>query len=361
MNKRPISLHKNHIILNIKPQILRFKQERNIKQVLAKRPTTCHQFSFISLDIRANDLEPQKFISYLKQLKSLKALTIDLISLLQIPEYYIQKIFGALKYLKNLSVLHFQLVRVSYPLYERNFRSLCKSLSILHDLTNIQVKLSVNVSEMNNNEGQRLGVLLESLGKCERCTWVNLVFLNSADIAIILDALDRLKVSKAFTKFSLTFEKCKLCPSNRLHELFLTLKEIKSLKHSEVLFKECDVPGYPRLKALVPFIGEVGQNGNISIRFENYRHIMTTYERLLFTKSVQNVKSSHRIRVQFIENSRIVKKLKSSCRECGSGMIKCLISSWKDFTIQGTFIILLVACVFTAAFVLPLALIPVDS
>jgi len=151
---------------------------------------------------------------------------------------------------------------------------------------------------MTLSQGSGLSILLKSLGELERFTVVNMGFFSYADIAIILEAFDRLKMSKSLAKFSLTFERCQLAPSNRLYELFLTLKEIKSLKSSEISFKECSVPGSERLKTLVPYIEEIGHNGNISKIFENCHHAMTRYQRVLFINSVQDVKSSHKIQAQ---------------------------------------------------------------
>jgi len=185
---------------------------------------------------------------------------------------------------------------------------------------------------MNPHEALGLGLLLQSMSQLKRFTFIHLAFRSSADIVSILEVIDNLKANKSLIKFSLNFEKCKISPFNRLQELFLTLKEIKSLENSEIFFKECDIPGYPLVKALIPFIKEISQNQNISIKFENYRHVMTRYERLLFIKSIQNTKSSHRVQVQFIENIRIAHRLKSSFLSCGSGMVECLTVCCKSCT-----------------------------
>ena len=298
------------VILIIKPpmdNILRFKQEENIKQALKHKSRTCHQFSFIN----PNHFQAKNFTSYLKQLKSLKCLTLDLLSLLQIPEHYISKIFHSLRYLKNLSVINFQVAQIPYPLYESNFDSLCKTLLSTNDLFRVQVKFSLNLFEMNNHQGLRLSNLLERMGKLERFALANLTFRSALDIAPILEAIEILRASKSLIKFSLTFEKCELCPCVRLHELFRILKEIKPLKDSEILFKECDLPDYERLRSIIPFVEEVAQNMNITMTFESYQHAMTQYERLFFRKEIENIKSPHKVQVYFIENFRVIPKLKS--------------------------------------------------
>lgn len=298
------------VILIIKPpmdNILRFNQEENIKQALKHKSRTCHQFSFIN----PNHFQAKNFTSYLKQLKSLKCLTLDLLSLLQIPEHYISKIFHSLRYLKNLSVINFQITQIPYPLYESNFDSLCKTLLSINDLFRVQVKFSLNLFEMNNHQGLRLSNLLERMGKLERFTFANLTFRSALDIAPILEAIEILRASKSLIKFSLSFEECELCPCVRLHELFRILKEIKPLQYSEIFFKECDLPDYERLKSIIPFVEEVAQNTNLTMTFESYRHAMTQYERLFFTKAIENIKSPHKIQVYFIENFRVIPKLKS--------------------------------------------------
>ena len=311
------SLHKTpDTILNIKPpkrmdRILRFKQDEGEKQVLKHRFNTYHQFSFINHGVLNHDLKPQKLIFRLKQLKSVKYLTLDLVYLLQIPEDFIAKILSTLRYMKGLSVLHFQLGNVSSPQYDANFHSFSKALKEIHKFLKVQARLSVEVAGMNNSDGERLSVLLESFRKLERFTFLNLAFKSSQDFTPIQETIQILKASKSLIRFSLTFEQCKLCPCVRLHELFLILKDIKPLKYSEIRLKESDIPSYDRLKSILPYLEEVGQNANVTIIFEYYRHEMTRYERLSFTKLAQNLKFSHRIQVQFIENFRF----SSSCHQ----------------------------------------------
>jgi len=236
--------HESDVIINIKPQkqtmdkVLRFNHDKIENDVLKRRSESCRQFSFICPTVISNSSEPQKFIPYLKQLKSIKYLTIDLTYFLLIPKHFISKIFTSLKYLKSLSVLHFEPTNVSfYLLHGSNLQILRKNRPIVNNPFRVQVKLSLHVSDMTILEGMGLRRLLESLCKLERFTSLTLVFASSAEIGEILEVIDTLKASKSLAIFSLTFEKCNLFPSDRLHELFLALKEIKSLKCSEILFK----------------------------------------------------------------------------------------------------------------------------
>jgi len=63
-------------------------------------------------------------------------------------------------------------------------------------------------------------------------------------------------------------------------------------------------------------IREVGQDVDFTIIFENYQHVFTRYQRFRFTKSIESIKSLHKVQVQFIETFTISKKLKSLYHEC---------------------------------------------
>ena len=174
--------HRHNVILNINPQNqmtrpLRFKQRKNGKQILTQRLGTCHQFSFIYLGIHANYLEPYQLILHLKQLKSLKYLTLDLTYFLQINKYNIDKIFNSFKYLKSLSVLHFGLKRVSYLPHQSHFQILCKAIPMLNDLFRVQVRLSLHAPKMVIDERWRLSAPFESFCQLERFTFTGSTFL----------------------------------------------------------------------------------------------------------------------------------------------------------------------------------------
>ncbi len=308
----PLSLCKDNIILNIKPQnqihkIFKSKQDKKPRLSLKNKYLPCYQFSFVYLGILTNYLDPQRFISHLRQLKAIKYLTLDLTYLLQIPSQYIAKIFISLKYLKNLSVLQFELTRISY-LTEPNLHALCQAIPILNNLPNPQINFSLDTSRMTAGEKSNLCALFESFNKLKRFTSVSLNFLRYIEIASIVEVIGTLRASKSLAKFSLTLENCTL---NRFHELFYTISEIKSLKNSRILLKECEVPHYVMLKNILPFVKEVGEKGDLTVTFENYRHLFKKSERLLFTKEIQKIKPSCKIQVEFIEKFRIVQKFKS--------------------------------------------------
>lgn len=309
---QPLSLCKDDVILNIKPQnqiqkVFKLKQDKKPRLSLKNKYLPCYQFSFVYLGILTNYVDPQRFISHFRQLKALKCLTLDLTYLLQIPSQYIAKIFISLKYLKNLTVLHFELTRISY-LTEPNLHALCQAIPILNNLPNPKINFSLETSRMTTDEKSNLCALFESFNKLKRFTSVNLTFLRSIEIASIVEVIGSLRVSKSLTKFSLTLENCTL---NRFHELFCTISEVKSLKNSKILLKECEVPHYVMLKNILPFVKEVGEKGDLKATFENYRHLFKKSERLLFNKEIQKIKSSYKIQVQFIEKFRIGQKLKS--------------------------------------------------
>jgi len=315
------TLHKDEdIILNIKPEkqmdkLLRFKQDEREKQTLQHRFHTYYKFSFVSHDIITDDLKSKKFISTLKHLKSLKHLTIDLGDLLQIPEHKVHTIFNTIKHLKCLSVLHFQLQDLSFPLREANLQSFSEAIKEINVLLKIQVRLSVNIPIATDAEREKLIVLLENLRKLKKFTFLSVAFRLSEDFAPILQAIQILKASLSLTRFSLTFEECKLWPCVRLHDLFLVINAIKPLKCTEIFIKNCDIPDYNRLKSIFPYLEELGQSKNISITFEAYKLEMTRYEQSLFTKSVKDIRSPHKIQVQFIENYTIAQEVKFSCRQ----------------------------------------------
>lgn len=342
MSKRPTSLHalhKDHTILDIKSQmnkITQSKQIKNLSQAIKQRFKTYNHFSLIYLNSISQDLQPQKLISHLKQLKALSSFSIDIAYLLLVLEHYIYQIFDSLKSLKNLSVIRLELRDLSSLFQASSLRTLCKTLPILNNLFRVQVKFPLQASQMTISEGMRLRTLLESLCKLERLTFMNLILRSSVDIAPILEAIETFKTSKALRKVSLTFDKCKLYPSNRLRELFLTLEEIKSLKDSQVLFKECDVPGYTRLITIVPLLKETGKNGDIKITFDDCNHTMTRIERLLFFKSVENIKSSHKIQVYSISKLKIRQNLTSPC---------CVLVSFLFFIIAIPLIVARVAAI----------------
>jgi len=111
MNRRRfLSLHQKEnrdVILNIRPpmnKIIGFKQEGNIAQALQQKYRTCHHLSLVCTDYLApQDLQPQKFIPFLKQLKGLKYLSFDIAYLLHISEHSLCKIFDSLKFLHPLT------------------------------------------------------------------------------------------------------------------------------------------------------------------------------------------------------------------------------------------------------------------
>jgi len=238
MNSHIHILQKDYTILHIEPlkkmtKVVRVEPERFARQALKQKSRTYCQSSLDYLSNDPNYLQPKQFVSHLKQLKSLKSLKIDLGSLLHIPKHFFHKILDSFKYLKGLSVIHFELKSVSYVLQHLNFQHLCKNLLIIDDLFKVQVKFSLEAFGMNMNEALGLTFLLETLIKLERFTFINLKFISSADITQILEVIETLRASRSLIKFSLSLEKCQLDPANRLHELFLTLKEIKLLKYSE--------------------------------------------------------------------------------------------------------------------------------
>jgi len=159
----------------------------------------------------------------------------------------------------------------------------------------------------------RLSTLFESFNRLESFTSVDLAFLRYVDSVPILELVGTLKASNSLIKPSLSLEKCEL---ESLNELFSTLTEMKSLRNSEILLEECEFPNGKTLRTMIPFIEEFGQNANVTLIFKNYRHIMTRHEREFFTKSLQKIKSPHKIQVQFIERFRIALELKSLFREC---------------------------------------------
>lgn len=154
-------------------------------------------------------LHPQRFICHLKQLKSLKYLTINLTHLLQIPPHYIRIPFDSLKYLKNLSVLHFER-KHDYSLpFASNIETLSHATPMINNLFKVQVKLSLRALKMRANEGSKLNALLEGFSKLQRLTSVDLNFLFYPDVTPNLHAIDRLKASKSLLRFFLTLHKCK--------------------------------------------------------------------------------------------------------------------------------------------------------
>ena len=197
-----------------------------------QKSRTYRQFSLDYLSNDPNNLQPQQFISHLKQVKSLKCLKIDLTSLLNVPPSFFHKSFDSLRYLKNLSVIHFEIKSIFFVLQHLNFQNFYKKLPILNKLFKVQVKLSIEVFGMNINEALGLIVLLENLMKLERFTSIHLKFMSSADIVQILDVIDTLKTSKSLKKLSLSLEKCRLFPANRLHELFLPLTNRSNFQRS---------------------------------------------------------------------------------------------------------------------------------
>ncbi len=294
---------------------LPLKEEKKTKQAPKKRFRTSPHVSFLSVGIHTNNMEPQKLLSHLKHIKTLRSLTLDLPYLLQIPKHYIRKIFTSLKHIKSLSVLHFELKCLSFE-FEPNIHTLCRAILIINRSQNLQVNFSLKTSRLTINEHSRLSPLLESFIQLERFTSVDLTFLLYTNIVPIIDIIGILRASKSLTKISLTFKKCKICYIIRLHELFLTLKEIIPLKNLEILFEECEVPPYEALKTLIPFVEEVGQNVNVKLTFNNYQHFMTRNERSLFTKSFQEIKSpGHKIQVRLIQKITIFQKFKSLLRE----------------------------------------------
>jgi len=297
------SLHHNHVILHVKPQkkaskVLQFKQEHNSKETIKRGSRKYHKFFLTYLFSNSNYLEPHKYISHLKQLKSIRYLTVDLapLYLAEIPAKYTQKIFDSLKYLKKLSVIHFEL---KYPIYvpqDSSQNSFCQALPILNCLPGVQVKFSFHVST-SPMRPQSLRNLFETFSQLERLTAVSLRFSLFFDLEPMLQAINPLKKSKSLVKFSFNLESSFNCTMTQLQEFLLMMKEIKSLKHSELLFNSSALPGYNQLKTIVPLLQDVAQNGKIDITFQNCRGL-TNYQMLLLKNSIAKIKSFHKIKVK---------------------------------------------------------------
>lgn len=147
------SLHHNHIVLHVKPQkqmkkILLFKQNKNGKQALLRKSRTHHQSYFLDLPIDPNDPndpKPHRYLFHLKQLKSVKHLTLDLACLSRIPKHCILKILDSLRYLKGLTALHLELIYKSSSVQGSDVTSFYQALPIINNLSQVQIKFYLHL------------------------------------------------------------------------------------------------------------------------------------------------------------------------------------------------------------------------
>ncbi len=302
------SIQQNHIILYVKPQkkqkhkILQFKQDNNIKETLKKGSRSYHKFSLTDLFSSPNCLEPHKYISHLKELKTIRSLTLDLAPLYstEIPAKYSEKILSSLKYFKNLSIIHFQLNYTHlYAIQDRNINSLCQALPILNRLPQVRITFSFHISTIVLRP-ENLRKVFEAFSKLERLTSVSVTFSFFFELEI-LQAITPLKNSKSLKKFSFNLENTFNCNINQLHTLLTIIKDMKSLKHSVLLFKSAGLPSYLELKITLPLFKEIGQNASLKMTLQKSLRRLTNYQALKFIKSIKDLKPPHKIHVKFTE------------------------------------------------------------
>jgi len=318
MTSQHPSLHHNHIILHVKPpkkvpKVLQSKQEHNSKETVKRGSRSYHKFSLTGLFSDPNYNEPHKYLSHLKQLKSIRYLNFDLVSLYSsdIPAKYTQKIFDSLKYFKNLSVIHFELKFPELSFQDSSINPFCQGLLILNRLTQVQITFSFHVSTLVPRP-EKLKLLFEAfLGQLKRLTSINLAFSEYFNVESILQLISPLKKNKSLKEFSFTLEKGFSCTSTQFQEFLGVLKDIKSLKSSEIVFKSSRFPCYEQLKTIIPLLKKFGQKEALTMTFENSLDEFTNSEKLLFIKSIKKIKSPHKIQVKITDIS-----LNSSWRFC---------------------------------------------
>ena len=294
------SIRNDQIALHIKPQkqmkkVFLYRQYQDGKQALKRGPRRQSQSSSLFLDSQ----QPGRFLSHLKQLKSVKHLTLGFTYPFEVPQHFILKILNSLKSLKGLTVVHLEIVCLSLPIHSLDFNSFCQALLLINDLPRVQMKFSLNfLASLPGIFPLQQSPLFGNLTKLERLTSVSLTFSNFIALSDSLFAIDPLKKSKSLTKFSLTLQDDPVGDPPQVRDLLIFLKEIKSLKSTEILFQKHNLPPYKKLKELIPLLEEAGQRGAIKMTFEKCAQNMGEYQSLKFLKSAQKIKSRHKVEVK---------------------------------------------------------------
>ncbi len=301
-SKSSSSICNDQIALHIKPQkqmnkVLLFRKQKNGKQALRQGFGAHNPSSSLSLDSQ----QPSRSLSYLKRLKSIKHLTLGITYPFIISQHFILKILRSLKSLKGLSVIHIELTCLSLLHRALDFNSFCQAFLLINDLPRVQIEFSFHFSE--GAVGMMVleqTALFGNLSKLERLTSVSLTFSNFIDVRNTLFAIHPLKKSNSLTKFSLTLQDSPVGSPPQVHDLLIFLKEIKSLKSSEIFFKRYSLPSYKKLKELIPLLEEAGQRGPIKIIFDKCTYKWKDFEGLKFIKSVKKIKSPHKVEVNIL-------------------------------------------------------------
>ncbi len=289
-------INDDQIALHIEPQnqmnkVFLYRQNKDGKQALKQGSRAHNPSSSLSLD-------SSRSLSYLKQLKSVKYLTLGIAYPFKIPHHFILKILRSLKSLKGLTVIHLEVTCLSPFFHSSNFNSFCQALLRINDLPKVQIKFSLHFSAgLDGILALQQSPLFGNLAKIERLTSVFLTFSKWISLSECVFAIGPLEKSKSLTKFSFTLENNSFGLRPQFQNLFIFLKEIKSLKSSEILFKECSLPPYKKLKELIPLLEEAGQRGAIKMTFEKCAQKMTDYQSLNFLKSAKKIKSRHKVEV----------------------------------------------------------------
>ncbi len=308
MSKPPkISAYPQHVALDIKPsqtKMIKPLQQKNFKNVnhsVKERSRAFHKFSLcFSKNSNQNHFPIHKATSHLKQIKCLTRLEIQ-IGLLPFTHQGIKRLVQSFKHMKNLSVLHFYAVpSFDIPLGPQAV-TLCQALKslIVHDLPNVEVKLSFATSG-SDDVNRDCVPLLKNFAKLRNFTSAQLNFSQYYDSPKIEELTKILTHSKSLSNLSLTLSSCTIYPFTRFHNLFTTLKGMKSLKSSKIHLRACSTITNEGLKKLLPALkGHNPQLQSLEIAFEDCTNKITKLEWWLFSNSIRRLKTSCKIKASF--------------------------------------------------------------
>jgi len=284
--------------------LLRYSsQVQDSKQAIKRRFNIFHKISIESQDFSHpfTPSEIRRLTIHFKRLRYLPCLGIDINSL-PLQHKVLRRFFESLKHTKYLSEIHFYFTNPWMHYSNGLVLISCQALRSFCVLPRRKIKLSFPFSYSSSHQTEHK--FLKSFTKQKYFTSAHGTFRIGCKISEIQEVITTLSHSKSLTELSLTLNGIDFTsddPARLPHDLFRSLKEMKTIKNCRVFFKECLIDD-STLEGLIPALKEAAQVLNLEIIFQEIgRHALVTwFGWWWFRMSVRNLSPSHTAHAKFI-------------------------------------------------------------
>jgi len=232
----------------------------------------------------------------------------------------IVKFFQSLKHTKCFSEIHF-IEHVYWHSYSEELTLyISRALGFLRAWPKLKIKLSLPFAGPRLNEDyESLRKMVTSFTKHRSFTSAHFSFLDNCELSKRQEIISILKHSKSLSDLSLNLrrdlESETLCqelrrglfsgnPDPRLHDVFRTLKRIKTVKNCRLCFQSCKMEN-PELKDLEQALKKAAKSFNLEIIIDDSqrRPIITIFEWWLFQRSFRNIRP-HKVSAKHVGRLR---------------------------------------------------------